>query len=81
MTWLESMIKEYKYDPYYNWCKFCLWIGEEYYGRLYKYKIARYFKAHHGEHFTAADISEALDIDFWICDQVCEDLKRGGRIE
>ena len=26
MTWLEDKIKEYKYDPYYNWLKFCGWL-------------------------------------------------------
>ena len=75
MTWPEDKIKEYQCDPYRRW------IIEDHYRLLHKYKIAQYFKDHHGEHFTAADVGEELGIDFWICDQVCENLRLEGKIK
>jgi len=46
-----------------------------------KKEIVRYFKKHHGEHLTAADLEETLGIDFWLCDQICEDLTKEGKIK
>ncbi|HEA68365.1 MAG TPA: hypothetical protein ENI07_16320 [Desulfobacterales bacterium] len=50
------------------------------YGQAKK-EIVRYFKEHHGEHLTAADLEEKLGIDFWLCDQVCEYLTKEGKIK
>lgn len=49
------------------------------YGQAKK-EIVRYFKDHHGEHLTAADLEERLSIDFWLCDQICEELTKEGKI-
>ena len=99
MTWLEDKIKEYKYDPYYNWCKFCLWAGEKYWifrnwlrgnGTIRirdisyekaKEEITLYFEDHHDEKITTADLEENLNIDFWLCDQIREELACLGEIE
>jgi len=50
------------------------------YGQAKK-EIVRYFKEHHGEHLTAADLEETLGIDFLLCDQICEELTKEGKIE
>lgn len=46
-----------------------------------KKEIVQYFKEHHGEHLTAADLEEVLGIDFWLCEKICEKLTKEGKIK
>jgi chromosomal replication initiation ATPase DnaA len=46
-----------------------------------KKEIRQYFKQHHGEDITAADIEDELGIDFELASEVCESFEREGKIK
>ena len=46
-----------------------------------KKEIRQYFKQHHGEDITAADIEDELVIYFELASEVCESLEREGKIK
>jgi len=45
-----------------------------------KKEIRQYFKHHHGEDITAADLEDELGIDFELASEVCESLEKEGKI-
>lgn len=46
-----------------------------------KIEVAKYFKYHHGETVDAADIEEALCIEFTMATKICEELENEGKIK
>jgi len=46
-----------------------------------KREVAKYFKDHHGETIDAADIEEALCIEFTMAMTICEELENAGKIK
>lgn len=46
-----------------------------------KKEIRKYFKTHHGQDITPADIEDSLGIEFELASRVCIDLEKEGQIK
>ena len=96
MTWLEDVKEKFRYSlcsycSVWLWEKCCIfwnWLRGNGTIRIRdisyeqsKKEIIQYFDKHDGDKITEADLEDTLNIDFWVCYRVCEELRIEGEIE